>query len=238
MSKYNKGDIIGPSKTLLVSDCWKEGKNTYLCKAKCSFCGKIFIARVYQLASGHTKSCGCYKKQILIENNKKYFIDLSGKKFGKLTVLTPIEENGRREKFLCQCECGKKTIVRSSNLISGHTSSCGTCILSKGNLAIEKFLKNKKIIFDKEYCFKDCINPKTNCQLRFDFYLPGYNCCIEYDGEQHFIAQGWITVKDLEQNQYRDNIKNQYCQNNNIKLIRIPYWKYNDINTILSKEIF
>ncbi len=53
-------------------------------------------------------------------------IDLVGRKFGKLTVL---EECSRSKngsiKWLCECECGNKAIVRSDELRSGHTSSCG-----------------------------------------------------------------------------------------------------------------
>lgn len=83
---------------------------------------------------------------------------------------------------------------------------------------------------------------KKNCV--FDFYLPDYNILIEYDGEQHFkpvdfASKGleWAT-KIFEYNQIKDKIKNDYCKDNNIRLIRIPYWDFDNIETILASEIY
>ncbi len=71
----------------------------------------------------------------------------------------------------------------------------------------------------------------TGTKLSFDFYLPNYNTCIEYDGKQHFeITGGYYNEHSFEELQNRDNIKNQYCENNNIKLIRVPYWDYDNLN--------
>lgn len=107
--------------------------------------------------------------------------------------------------------------------------SCGCKNFSKGELKIKNILQKLNISFKQEYKFKDCINPKTKYPLRFDFYLPDYNCCIEYDGEQHFI-EGCFQNNDLKDRQYKDNIKNLYCKNNNIILIRIPYTDLKKIN--------
>ena len=76
-------------------------------------------------------------------------------------------------------------------------------------------------------------NSASGHWLYFDFYLPDYNCCIEYDGEQHYISTGYYGGKEkLNRNQENDNIKNNYCKEHNIKLIRIPYWDFekNKIN--------
>lgn len=88
------------------------------------------------------------------------------------------------------------------------------------------------IDFIAEYSFPDCINPNTNAKLKFDFYLPDYNCCIEYDGEQHYKGwrKGYDPKTSLEQVQFRDEIKNKYCKDNHIRLIRIPYTQLNKIN--------
>jgi very-short-patch-repair endonuclease len=60
--------------------------------------------------------------------------------------------------------------------------------------------------------------------LRFDFYLPKYNTCIEFDGKQHFepvkIFGGNENFKEIIK---KDSIKNMYCDTNGIKLIRIKY---------------
>jgi len=115
--------------------------------------------------------------------------------------------------------------------------------ISNGELQILKYLQSKNICFIQEKEFTDLVNPKTGQRLRFDFYLPEQNICIEFDGKQHFEYSPDFHGKDkekgllmLEGQQYRDEVKNKYCFNRHIKLIRIRYSQYNFIEEILSKE--
>lgn len=79
--------------------------------------------------------------------------------------------------------------------------------------------------------------------LPFDFYLPSYNIVIELDGEQHFkpVRFGGISHKEaIEQFKIRklhDKIKNQFCKNNNIRLVRIPYYNIKEIPNIIDKML-
>lgn len=92
---------------------------------------------------------------------------------------------------------------------------------SYGELMIEKQIKIIGIPYIKQHRFNDC---KYKRVLPFDFYLPNYNLCIEYDGKQHHIPiKNWGGDKGLELRQLRDRIKTEYCESNNIKLIRINY---------------
>ena len=61
--------------------------------------------------------------------------------------------------------------------------------------------------------------------------MPEYNRLIEFDGKQHFQECGgvWDKNDNLKQRQERDKIKNQYALDNNIDLIRIPYWERDNI---------
>lgn len=112
---------------------------------------------------------------------------------------------------------------------------CSECNRSSGELEIINFLNKNNINYESQYAFDGCRDKKV---LPFDFYVPDYNICIEFDGEQHFrpfeIFGGEagfdIRVK-------HDNIKNEYCKSNNIKLIRIPYYEFKNISTILQKEL-
>lgn len=124
----------------------------------------------------------------------------------------------------CKCDCGNEIDVQSAHLINGHTKSCGH-IKSEGEQIIKNLLTKLQISFLQEYTFLDCINPKTNKRLKFDFYLPDYNLLIEYDGSQHFITRerGWYTQEELKNIQERDKLKDTYCKEHNIRLIRIPY---------------
>ena len=79
------------------------------------------------------------------------------------------------------------------------------------------------IKYERQKKFTECKNIR---KLSFDFYLPNYNIIIEYDGIQHFeIIDYWLGSDGLKDRIFRDNIKTDYCLNNNIKLLRI---KYND----------
>ncbi|MCK9415950.1 DUF723 domain-containing protein [Candidatus Dojkabacteria bacterium] len=98
---------------------------------------------------------------------------------------------------------------------------CPKCVESKGERKIRNFLDNKNIKYEYQKTFKDCKYIKI---LFFDFYLKDYNICIEYDGVQHYnIIEYWGGLIGLFQRQIRDNIKTEYCKNNNIKLVRIMY---------------
>ena len=104
-----------------------------------------------------------------------------------------------------------------------NNRGCPQCKRSKGEEIIKNYLTENKIIFNQQYYFDDC---KYKNVLLFDFYLPNYNICIEYDGEQHYkIIKHWGGEKSFNDNKLRDEIKDNYCLNNNINLLRI---KYND----------
>ena len=98
---------------------------------------------------------------------------------------------------------------------------CPSCNESKGEKMIKEQLEKFNINFETQKTFEKC---KNKYKLRFDFYLPNNNMCIEFDGEQHFKSvkhfggeEGFKKVK------MNDNIKNEYCKNNNINLLRIKY---------------
>lgn len=93
------------------------GKHTaWACKCDC---GNIIPVTATHLKGGHTKSCGCYKK-----NDMKQ--DLTNQKFGQLLVESyhHSDKNGHTY-WNCKCDCGNNTIVRRDALIEGKTLSCG-----------------------------------------------------------------------------------------------------------------
>lgn len=113
---------------------------------------------------------------------------------------------------------------------------CAKCKHSKGEKKIEQILNIYDIEYVREYKFKDC---KLKKCLPFDFYLPKYNICIEYDGEQHYkIARNFnMDLLDLMNIRYRDNYKTLFCKENNVKLIRISYLNFKNIETIIINEL-
>ena len=112
---------------------------------------------------------------------------------------------------------------------------CPQCNETKGEKSISDVLNKYNINFKSQYKFNNC---KSKRELPFDFYIPNLNIVIEYDGIQHYEIikyfsglDGFITTK------IHDVIKTKYCEDNNIKLIRIPYWEYDNIENILIKEL-
>ena len=100
-------------------------------------------------------------------------------------------------------------------------NGCPKCSESKGEKEISKYLKYHNVFYISQKKFLNCKDIKT---LVFDFYLPNINTCIEYDGRQHFISNEFFGgISRLKNQQKKDKIKNEYCLNNNIHLIRINY---------------
>ena len=109
--------------------------------------------------------------------------DLTNQQFGDLIALytDKVNEDGQRI-WHCKCSCGKEVDVLAGNLRKGNTISCG-CKKSKNNELIEKILKNKRYIYQREYFFEDL---KDKGHLKFDFALFDSNekliGLIEYQG--------------------------------------------------------
>lgn len=110
-------------------------------------------------------------------------------------------------------------------------SGCPLCKESKGEKQIRLYLEFKKIKFTPQYRFDECKNIR---QLPFDFYLNDYNCCIEYQGEQHYLNKkmfgGDNKLTYIENN---DKIKKDYCFINNINFLIISYKEFKQIKRIL-----
>jgi hypothetical protein len=196
----------------------KASHQYWICKCDC---GNIVEVNSDNLRRGLTQSCGCLRSEII---HNTVFKDITGQKFGKLTVIGYKIENAKTYCY-CQCECGSKSWVAKNNLINGHTQSCGCISGSIGELNIQKILLENNIEFYKEFVFDDL--PKR----RFDFYLPQQNRLIEFDGRQHFeFTENWHQSEiEFELSQQRDQEKNNYALSNNISLVRIPYWERDKI---------
>lgn len=211
----------------------------WLCKCDC---GNIISTTSYHLISGNTCSCGCLQKERTSEACR---LDLTNQKYGKLTVIKPAEsikeKSGTvRSAWLCKCDCGKEVIVKTINLRSGDTKSCG-CLYSKGEYIIQKLLENNNILYKKEYSFSDLITSK-GYPMRFDFAIldnkGSVKKLIEFQGRQHYEDGEWSNSISLKERQARDKKKKEYCLKNNIPLLVIPYWEINNINIdYLIKEI-
>ena len=121
---------------------------------------------------------------------------------------------------------------RVDSHLNGHM--CKFCSLrnSRGEFLIKTYAEKNNHEFFHNHTFPDC---KHKGLLFFDFYFPKYNMCIEFDGIQHFeINKYFGGEKSFEDQKIRDEIKNEYCIKNNIKLIRINFKEITKISEILN----
>lgn len=199
--------------TVIKYSITKNGERYWQCKCKC---GTIKDISTRSLTSGRVKSCGCRK-----------FLDIQiGDQFGELTVLQKVENKSENGSFiyLCKCSCGNLCEVPSYHLKRGDWKSCG-CNKNKsyGEINIKKLLTINNIDFIRQKTF-DNLKAEKGRKYRFDFYVNS-KYIIEYDGSQHFkyTGTGWDTEEHFKRARKADLIKNKYCFENNIPIIRIPY---------------
>lgn len=211
------GQRFGRWTVMNITD--KRTKNrTIIWHCKCD-CGNEKDVDGYTLKSGQSKSCGCLQKEKASAQCRKTRIDLTGQRFGKLVALKPkySGEKNQHTKWVCQCDCGNLLEVDMGNLRAGKTQSCG-CSNSIQEEKIIKMLTNNAIDFKYQYRF-------INLPMKeFDFFIEN-KYIIEFDGSQHFkyTGSGWDTKEHFERTRQSDLLKNKYCFENKIPLIRIPY---------------
>ena len=214
---------------------FEKSKNNHgivwLCKCDC---GNNTYVKATQLLQGKTKSCGCLLKEVLTERNIENREVQIGKQYGYLLVTGDggytQKGNNNRHISLCKClNCKQENISIIDNYLqTGRIKSCGCLGSSIGEMSIQFLLEENNISFIKEYT---PIN--MNYKYRYDFAIlknDVLSYLIEFDGIQHFqVTGGWGTAEQLKKTQEHDEIKNQWCKENNIPLIRIPYTHYNNL---------
>lgn len=195
----------------------KKGSCLWLCRCDC---GRYYKGKTHDLISGRVKSCGCIPSRVPE--------DLTGQKFGKLTVLG---DSGRRRDgsggmiWKCLCSCGQEKEIRQDALVSGAAASCG-CVKSRGNEKVARLLREAGLSYQPEYS-----PPDMKGKRRFDFAVweaGKLSYLIEYDGVLHFgySDSGWDTEARYQKMRVSDREKNAYCFQKGIPLIRVPYTRF------------
>jgi very-short-patch-repair endonuclease len=191
-----------------------------------------------QVASMHLSGHGCSKCKSEKSHNlqchtKNDFIKKSKLIHNNRYDYSLVNYFNTKTKVNIICKKHGKFIQAPDSHLSG--SGCPKCMNSKGEIKIENYLINNKIYYFSQYKFDNC---KFKRKLPFDFYLPDKNICIEFDGEFHYRNNEYFGgEKALKIQQLRDNIKNEYCKNNNIELLRIKYTEIKNIENIINKKL-
>lgn len=186
--------------------------------------------------------CGILKRNNTNTFSEDFVVDLFKNVHGDQYDYSSVNYKGMNQKVDVICKKHGPFSVRPSNhLYLG--SGCPICMESRGEKYIREILDNNNIKYTTQKQFDDCYttNKKGVCnKLRFDFYLPTYNAVIEYDGIQHHEpVETFGGEKNLQVIQHRDQIKNEYCKRNNIKMIRVSYKiPFNEISDYILNRVY
>lgn len=157
-------------------DASRKNRVYWLCRCDC---GTIKSVESYKLRTGNTTSCGC-------EQYRRNYRDLSGQRFGMLTVKRRVEnkQNGK-VLYRCQCDCGNTIDVCYGSLVSGDRKCCG-CV----DLRTKHGQCNTRL-YGVWRSMKDrCLNPR--CHAYKDYGGRGISICEEWKND--FVAfQKWAT---------------------------------------------
>lgn len=246
--RFGKLTVIG-KKENDPNDPVKDRKTGIWWYCKCD-CGNDFEAKGTYLRAGRRVSCGCYNKEASHEKNT---VNITGEKYGMLTVIEevpktdPVYQNRKNGSILwkCICDCGNECIVSSNALRGNHTMSCG-CLASKNEFIIKNHLQNLNIDYMPQYWFDDLRSPITGYILKFDVAVLDNNkeisFIIEYDGEQHENGTRYSHDKSINEEKFKrtqlyDKLKNEYCKEHNIDLLRISYREKKNMLEIIDNKL-
>lgn len=170
-----------------------------------------------QTPNDHFRYSGCWKCYGKL--NTEEFIKLSNEIHNKKYDYSLV--NYDKYKNEVSIICKKHGIFKQKPSYHLKGSGCQNCKNSLGENKIFNFLIKNNVDFIQQKRFADC---KYKYTLPFDFYLPKYNLCIEYDGKQHFKPiKKFGGEQEFKERKIKDKIKTEYCKKNNIKLLRIKY---------------
>lgn len=167
-------------------------KAMWLCRCQC---GKKLEVSSQGLTKTKFPSCGCFKKE---QTSKHRLIDLTNQKFGRLAVIERAENKAKVTRWLCLCDCGKKTIVSYQNLINGHTKSCGCYNLELiKTRSITHGMRNTRLYEIWQGMKSRCENPNDPSYINYGGR--GICVCSEWHKAETFIK--WALT-----NGYTDNL--------------------------------
>ena len=208
---------------IVLETYWNTSPPTVRCRCEC---GNEVVVRKSDVQSGHTLSCGCYQKERATQSNIEYHYGYISPYGIKIIEQARTNEKGQWL-WTCECFCGKTFEELPARIKNGHVRSCGCLKSSSNETMIANILERNNIKYQREYTFNDCKSNK-NYRLRFDFAVQKSNgtiLLIEENGQQHYYPVELFGGEEgFRATVERDNIKREYCKQNNIQLLELPYY--------------
>jgi len=184
---------------------------------------------------GECQKCGRFKNARSHSSTKEYFINRANKIHCNRYDYSKVDYLNSETEVTILCPTHGEFRQKPHGHLKGY--GCQKCSMSKGELTIKRFLEEKLIDYTPQKTFDDCRGKKN--RLPFDFYLPKYNLCVEYQGEQHFRESLHWSHHKLIDTQRTDSIKKNYCAENGIGYLAIPYTEdpIRLLQEVLAKDI-
>lgn len=227
------------------SECILLSENFTNTKEKLEFkcmCGNIFYKSFEKFKSKNKMCKECSYKEIS-ENQIFDYLYVQTYIESKNCSLLSQTYRSCEDRLKIQCPCGELYNTSFNYFKNYNQIRCKRCTnkMSKGEIIIEDYLRNNNINFEPQYTFEDLKANNNKQKLKFDFAVfidKKLHYLIEFDGKQHSQSVDFFggeeSFKVLQDN---DNKKNNYCDTNKIKLIRIPYKHLKNIDSILEKSL-
>lgn len=183
------------------------------------------------------KLCAIERQKKAITKTAKEFVEDCKTVYNDLYSFPDIEKYYINENTKINIKCNRcnNTFERRANAFLNQNRTCPCCDCSNAEVRIFVFLQKNNLNFNHH--FRGFNDMKFKDNLEFDFWIPELNVAIEAQGEQHYIDNGWKKNEEFKLQQTRDQIKREYCKSNNINLIEIPYWEFNNIELILKDKL-
>lgn len=207
-------------------------------KCRCNICNHEWITQPKVLITNKAGCPKCGKKKAIKNEtkSKEQFVYEMSLINSDIKILG--DYINTHTKIKCECKiCNNIWHGFPANLLN-KSAGCPKCNISNGEKLLLESLKKLNINFIPQYPINDGIHKKP---LRFDAFDFKNNIAYEYNGEQHYYpvdfagkGEEWAN-KQFNLTQERDISKINYCCQNNIKLIIIPYWQKNDMVEVISK---
>ena len=180
----------------------------------------------------------CRKAKVHLKDSFGYLYPQRAKYWSKSNNKSPFEVapySNKKFKFYCE-DCGEEFETSpNTSVLKNRSVKCKNCNSSKGEQKIKEWLIDNNIKFEQQKTFKYLIGV-GNGLLSYDFYLPQYNLLIEYQGIQHenFIEEFHKSKKGFLNQLEHDRRKKKYAKDNNIELLEIWYYDYENIEKYLT----
>ena len=193
--RFKANDLSGMRfvRLFVLGPVFKNRFGNWRCRCDC---GKDMVVKTSELKFGKTNSCGCWTKDRMKAKKGKTTLNLGGERFGRLVAKVRVGIRWNKALWLCQCDCGKESVVGSGQLRSGKTKSCG-CYQRE---VVKKMMTNHLLTEEEREEQKERRNDPRLMEWKIEVFKKDGRACLVcgYNGRD-LVAhhkESWNSNKD------------------------------------------